>query len=62
MMPINCPFCKAKPIQLEIQEVYDEESTAVHCMKCDAWGPTSNTIDDAILNWNKAKNKNKDVK
>jgi hypothetical protein len=40
---------------LEIQEVYGEDSTAIHCMVCDAWGPTSTTIEEAIQNWNKAK-------
>jgi len=55
MIPNNCPFCNAEPIMLEIQEVYGEDSTAIHCMVCDAWGPTSTTIEEAIQNWNKAK-------
>ena len=55
----NCPFCDAKPIRLELQPSYYSENdlASVHCMQCDAWGPTASTMDEAVELWNKSRKK-----
>ena len=49
-MIAKCPFCKSNDV--EVQE--GSFVCWVACMKCDANGPPSESIDEAIKLWNLA--------
>ncbi len=46
----SCPFCNSSAVQV----LENSDSCWVNCMDCNADGPVTENIDQAILEWNRA--------